>query len=83
MKSHLPSKKNEKTQMSCFPLVLSTFRSQFSESVSNWKGNRRSNRRSHVVVAGKVAVWIESGGQMMTFWEKNHLFKNRVDFVKR
>ena len=83
VKIHLPRKKKRNNVDVNFPLVLDTFRSHFCEPRSNWKGDRRANRRSRAVAAGKGGVRFELEGQMSTFWEKNHCFKKRVDLNRR
>ena len=75
--------KKEKNANVVISQVLGTFRSHFCAQASNPKANHAANRKSLAATAGIRGVRIELGGQMIRNWDKNHLFKNRVDLIKR
>ena len=61
-----PEKKNVKIAIVVFPFVLDTFTSPFTIPSSNWKPNRRADRRSHVKLTRSLTKYcgtdIEGGG---------------------
>ena len=75
VKSHLPIEKTRKLKIVTFPLVLDTFTSPFTIPRSNWKANRRADRRSHAVAAGNGLCPYYSGGK----WSH---FRKRITFLK-
>ena len=70
-----PEVKNMKNENVTISLILSTFRSHFGAQASIWKANRRSNRRSLAVAAGKVGVTHHLGGANDHFFERESPFE--------